>query len=382
MHLYVHIPFCARRCSYCDFAIAVRRAVPGTEFAKAVLAEWRTRRDLPAFAEAGEVETLYLGGGTPSLLQPESLADIVRGLTAGRPLAPEAEVTLEVNPDDVTGERAAAWRRIGVTRVSLGVQSFSQAALAWMHRTHRVEQVRPAVELLRRAGIAEISLDLIFALPNTVDRDWEADLTAADALEPDHLSVYGLTVEPHTPLARWVTRGLAVPVDDGRYAAEFLTADGFLRERGYRHYEVSNACRLGHIARHNTAYWRRAPYVGLGPSAHSAWGSHRCWNLREWEAYRAAVGRGASAVAGAEDLDSAGVALENLYLGLRTDAGVTADRVPAEARDRWCTSGWATVSGGRVRLTPSGWLRLDALVVEASAREGESRSLSPTSQPS
>ena len=366
MHVYVHVPFCARRCSYCDFAIAVRREVPSAAYVEALLREWghwqghaiwRTSPD----PQAAVVETLYFGGGTPSLLDPAGIARIVAQVAADRTISRDAEVTLEANPDDVTADAARAWRESGVTRVSLGAQSFDAGVLAWMHRTHTADQIAVAAERLRAAGIDRLSLDLIFGLPAALGRDWTADLSRARALDPDHLSLYGLTVEDHTPLARWTARGEVAPVDEERYAAEFLEADASLRDAGYEHYEVSNYARPGHRARHNSAYWRRAPFLGLGPSAHSAWGSTRRWNLREWSAYERAVGKGEVPTAGTEQLEPAAVALEELYLGLRTRDGIPLDRLASETVRSWTEAGWARVSAGNLVLTAEGWLRLDAL---------------------
>jgi oxygen-independent coproporphyrinogen-3 oxidase len=365
VHVYVHVPFCARRCSYCDFAIAVRRQVPSAAFAAAVLREWAGWQGHQVWKEAPGVESVYLGGGTPSRIEPGAVARILQRVGADRPVAPDAEVTLEANPDDVTSEAARAWRSAGVNRVSLGAQSFDATALAWMHRTHSVAQIGSAVETIRGAGIGELSLDLIFGLPASLGRDWSRDLDHALALGPDHLSLYGLTVEDHTPLARWTARGEVAPVDEDRYAAEFLEADARLGRGGYDHYEVSNYSLPGRRARHNSAYWRRAPFLGIGPSAHSGWGANRQWNLREWSAYERAVAAGERPVAGGERLDEEAVALEELYLGLRTREGVPAERVPPDTVAAWVESGWATVSGSRVRLTAEGWLRLDALTAAA-----------------
>jgi oxygen-independent coproporphyrinogen-3 oxidase len=255
-----------------------------------------------------------------------------------------------------------------VNRVSLGVQSFDASVLRWMHRTHTVEQVAPAVDAVRSAGIADLSIDLIFGLPAALGRDWNNDLAAAIALAPDHLSLYGLTVEAHTPLARWAERGEVAPVDEERYATEFLAAHQALVGHGYEHYEVSNAARPGRHARHNGAYWRRAPFIGLGPSAHSGLGRSRRWNVRDWSAYDRAISEGRSVVAGEEELSDEAVALEEVYLGLRTDRGVPAERLPPEAIAAWTVAAWArTDPDGRLRLTPEGWLRLDALVASASA---------------
>src|SRR6185312_7213303 len=190
----------------------------------------------------------------------------------------------------------------------LGVQSFDPAVLAWMHRTHTVGQIGTAVEVLRAAGIAELSLDLIFGLPAALGRDWHRDLAAAFALAPDHLSLYGLTVEDHTPLGRWTARGEVAPVDEERYAAEFLAADEALRRNGFEHYEVSNASRPGRQARHNSAYWRRAPFIGLGPSAHSGLDRERRWNVRDWTAYDRLIASDAPVVEGSERLSEEAVA--------------------------------------------------------------------------
>jgi oxygen-independent coproporphyrinogen-3 oxidase len=376
VHLYLHVPFCARRCSYCDFAIAVRRKVPTDRYVAAVLREWDGWQSDPAWSggdleapAAGEpgsaprhdVQTVYFGGGTPSLIDPAGIARLLDGIARRRTIVPNAEITLEANPDDVTPARAAAWRAAGVNRISLGVQSFDPAVLEWMHRTHAAGQVAPAVEALRHAGFDDLSLDLIFGLPAALGRDWDRDLAQAFALAPEHLSLYGLTVEPHTPLGRWTERGDVTPVDEERYASEFLAADLALAREGYEHYEVSNAARPGRRARHNGAYWRRAPFIGLGPSAHSGFGARRQWNLREWTAYERAIAERGSAVAGGEELSSEAVELEEIYLGLRTADGLPGDRLPPETVAAWTEAGWAVATRGRIRLTAEGWLRLDAL---------------------
>lgn len=367
MHLYLHVPFCGRRCSYCDFAIAVRSRTPDAEFVAAIEREWRVRQVHPVVAGARRLDTLYFGGGTPSRLTPESIARLVELVVHDLPFAAGAEVTLEANPDDVTSQRARAWRAAGINRVSLGVQSHDPAVLHWMHRTHRVEQVADAVAMLREAGFENLSMDLIFALPGEVPRDWQRDLDLTLALAPDHLSLYGLTIEPRTPLARWTERGSAHPATDDRYAAEYLAAHRALVTAGFEHYEVSNAGRPGRRARHNSAYWELRDYVGLGPSAHSFLAGVRSWNEREWAAWQARVGRGEDPTSGSERLDSGQAALERWYLGLRTDRGMPVAALgPGLAAD-WAAAGWAVVEGGRVQLTPEGWLRLDALVTVAAA---------------
>jgi oxygen-independent coproporphyrinogen III oxidase len=369
-HLYVHVPFCVRRCSYCDFSIAVRKRIPAQEYVDAVLKEFRTLGELD-----GELETLYLGGGTPSLLPPEAIQKLLHDLAlkfhmphAARRM--DVEITLEANPEDVTSESARAWRAAGVNRVSLGAQSFDDRVLQWMHRSHDSARIGAAVHALRDAGIDNISLDLIFALPEELQRDWGRDLDHALALRPTHLSLYGLTVEPRTPLDRWISRGATRPPTEERYAEEYLFAHRRLTAESFEFYEVSNASRNGLISRHNSAYWSGAPYLGLGPAAHSFDGRARRWNLAAWEAYRRAIAAGQSPVESEEVLTEEQRELEGVYLALRTAEGVSLRRPPPPSADQWVERGWVVVEGDRLRCTPEGWLRLDALVAKLFTTKG------------
>jgi oxygen-independent coproporphyrinogen-3 oxidase len=362
VHVYLHVPFCARRCSYCDFAIAVRREVPSEAYTAAILREWALWQTDPIWDQSPVIETIYFGGGTPSRLSADAVARLLSRISSDRLVAPDAEITLEANPDDVASSLAGAWSAAGVNRVSLGVQSFDPAALEWMHRVHTADQVPRAVEALRDAGIENLSVDLIFGLPAHLGRDWDHDLDRALSLGPQHLSLYGLTVEPHTVLGHQAGRGELMPVDEEQYATEFLAAHRKLRSHGYEHYEVSNAALPGHRSRHNSAYWRRASFIGLGPSAHSGHGNERRWNIREWAAYERTVAGGGSPVAGRERLDLDAIRLEELYLGLRTREGLPSDRLRPPVREQWEQSGWASCVNDRLQLTAEGWLRLDALV--------------------
>jgi len=366
VHLYVHVPFCARRCSYCDFAIAVRRDAPSEAFVGSIEREWAGWQTHWSWATSPALDTIYFGGGTPSRLDPAAIARLIQGFARDRPLSTGAEVTLEANPDDVTPSRASAWHSAGVNRISLGAQSFDPAVLAWMHRTHDANQIGAAVVTLRQAGFDNISLDLIYAIPSVLSRDWSSDLDRVMALGPEHLSLYGLTVEPHTPLGKWTARGESVPAADDRAAEEYLLAHDRLTAAGFEHYEVSNAGRPGYRARHNSAYWLRAPFIGLGPSAHSGFGAERVWNVRDWEEYRRRSEAGGAVRAESELLTDAQVGLEELYLGLRTSEGLPLARLPAAIPPRWIGQGWAKSLQGRLVLTPEGWLRLDALVASLS----------------
>ena len=224
-HLYVHVPFCARRCSYCDFSIAVRAATPVEEY----LGAMRTELGGLSHDLAGSIlDTVYFGGGTPSRLGGTGVSDLLGLIREHADIAAGAEITLEANPDDVNDVAAARWVAAGVNRVSLGSQSFDSNALDWMHRTHDAGQIGTAVETLRRAGIDNISLDLIFALPGHLQRSWRRDLEKALELAPNHLSLYGLTVEAQTPIARWADRGASVQGSEEEYEEEFLEAHSAL----------------------------------------------------------------------------------------------------------------------------------------------------------
>jgi oxygen-independent coproporphyrinogen-3 oxidase len=372
-HLYVHVPFCQRRCSYCDFSIAVRKRIPAREYVDAVIAELAALRAADPGREPGDfrgesLETIYLGGGTPSLLPPDAISALLTSLRDAFHVTPSrdaVEVTLEANPEDVNPESAAAWRRAGVNRVSLGAQSFDDRVLQWMHRSHDASRIGDAVGTLRAAGFDNISLDLIFAVPAELERDWARDLDLAGDLLPAHLSLYGLTVEERTPLARWISRGATAAADDERYAEEYLLAHTRLAAYGYHFYEVSNAARDGRRSRHNSAYWSGRAYLGLGPAAHSFDGRVRRWNVAAWESYRRAIAAGLPAVEAEEILTDEQRELEGLYLALRTDQGLplTVPYRPLPlSTAQWVERGWAEVREQRLVCTPEGWLRLDALI--------------------
>ena len=355
-HLYVHVPFCARRCAYCDFAIAVRRDVPVGEYLTSLAKELDTR-NLPSSA----LDSVYLGGGTPSRLGGEGIGRLMALIRDRFHIADSAEVTIEANPDDVDSGSARAWREAGINRISLGIQTFDDAALRWMHRVHDSAAAEVAFGTLREAGFDNISVDLIFALPSSIGRSWENDLQRAFALGPDHISLYGLTIEKATPLARWQERGAVVPADEDRYASDFLLADTQAALAGYDHYEVSNFARADKKSRHNSAYWTGAAYLGIGPSAHSFDGSNRSWNVRDYAEWSQRTRRGESAVAGSETLTEENRLSEKVYLGLRTSDGLAVSDADITAVESWQREGWATRDGNIVRLTSEGWLRLDSL---------------------
>ena len=360
-HLYVHVPFCARRCSYCDFSIAVRRETPVDEYLAGIATELSVRFARDA---TWTLETLYLGGGTPSRLGGDGVTRLIDLVRRHATLAPNAEVTIEANPDDVDATAARAWHRAGVNRLSLGVQSFDPRALAWMHRLHSPEAATAALDAARDAGIKDVSIDLIFALPASLARDWSRDLDLALALQPSHLSLYGLTVETHTPLGRWAARGDVIESPEETYESEYLEADRRLTAAGLEHYEVSNFGRPGARSRHNSSYWSGVPYAGIGPAAHEYDGARRRWNVAPYAAWAKKLAAGGDPIDGEETLTEENRLAETVYLGLRTTDGLAVSPDEIERVRPWIAAGWATLDRNLLRLTPLGWLRLDALATD------------------
>ena len=309
-----------------------------------------------------EVDTLYLGGGTPSRLGGPGVARVVELVQRYFPLTPGAELTIEANPDDVDARAVDAWVASGVNRLSLGSQSFDDRALAWMHRTHDASAVERAVTTARGGGIDDLSLDLIFALPRELERDFAADVHRLLALAPRHVSLYGLTVEPSTPLGRWVARAQTSEADEESYEREFLLAHDLLTMAGLEHYEVSNYALPGRRSRHNSAYWAGVPYVGVGPASHGFDGHVRRWNARAYAEWRDRAMSGADPLGGTEELTTPNRTAEAVYLGLRSDAGLALEPGDRDLVAPWEVAGWVHLSGdGQLRCTPLGWLRLDAL---------------------
>lgn len=360
-HLYVHVPFCARRCTYCDFAIAVRSVVPVEEYLEALEAELSRRWGAGAPLT---LETLYFGGGTPSRLGADGVSRMIEIVARRAHLERGAEVTIEANPEDVSVATARRWRQAGITRVSLGVQSFDDRVLAWMHRVHDAERAERAIGELRDAGLPNVSVDLIFALPESLGRSWTKDLDRVVAIAPPHVSLYGLTVEEKTPLGRMHSRNEVIEAPDTSYERDFLFAHSAMTAAGLQHYEVSNFGRESFRSRHNSSYWTRAPYAAVGPGAHEFDGEVRRWNVRSYSEWVARLRAAEDPIAGSEQLTRENISAETVYLGLRTVEGLPISRTEEELVGQWIREGWAVVTPGApaiLRLTALGWLRLDSL---------------------
>jgi oxygen-independent coproporphyrinogen-3 oxidase len=387
--LYIHVPFCVSLCPYCDFVVYAGAAArgPGTRvhvFLVALRTELELRADIldkTYGTTRPPLETVYLGGGTPSLLPADAVAALLERVDKRFGIARDAEVTIEANPGPDERGDMHALRRAGISRVSLGAQSLSDAALRGLGRRHHATDVAAAVEAARDAGIASVSLDLLYDIPDGSTADWVATLEAALRLRPDHLSLYALTLDDpdaegltgpvgdHLPTTagarRWRERA-RTRQDEDRAAEQYLYAVDRLAADGWRGYEISNWARPGHESRHNLVYWHRRSYEALGPGAHAFDGATRRWNAARLDRYLAALGPsdGEPRVlppGGAEVLDTSSVAAEAVILGLRTDRGVAlavAQEPPLAGALEWAfATGLAEVTAlDRVVLTTRGRL--------------------------
>lgn len=272
--LYIHVPFCEKRCIYCDFYSTTSGSEVRQRYVEALCRELITQRELMG---AGEVKSIYFGGGTPSQLSIGELAQIFQTIRLHYTVNPQAEITFEANPDDVTSERVGAWQQLGINRVSLGVQTFDDDLLTVLRRRHTAAQAREAVRALTEGGLTNVSIDLIYGLPLQSLARFTQDLAEAFALPITHLSSYALSVEDGTPLSRMVARGELTPADDELCLACYEALMDAASQAGFTHYEISNFAREGYHSRHNTAYWDGTPYLGCGPGAHSYNGKDRRW---------------------------------------------------------------------------------------------------------
>lgn len=328
--VYVHIPFCASRCSYCDFFSTLRLDEVGHDYVEALIAEARLRK---AELNGKPVKTLYMGGGTPSQLPLPLLARLIDGLKATLDLNAVQEFTLEANPDDVTPEWCAAVRALGVNRVSMGVQSFQDAVLRLVGRRHTARQAIDAVASLRHAGIDNISIDLIYGLPGQTLETWAESVRQAVDLRPQHISAYGLTYEPGTRLWQQRECGEVVEASEDQYLDMYRILVGMLQTAGYEHYEISNFALPGYRSRHNSSYWNETPYLGLGAAAHSYDGTMRRSNPADLCGYIRRITSGQPACQ-VEDLAWWERYDERVMLGLRTADGVDAHRLRSDFGDK------------------------------------------------
>jgi oxygen-independent coproporphyrinogen-3 oxidase len=362
--LYLHVPFCRSKCAYCAFY-----SIPDVSLVR----DW-LKGMVREMAHYGGVfppfDTLYLGGGTPSVLDDAIIASLLEEAFRRFPFCPNPEITLEANPDDLYPARLSFYRGLGINRLSIGAQSFDDEDLSLLGRRHTADQTRRVLQAARDSGFENVSVDLIMGVPNQRSDPlgrWLTTLKEVVSFGPEHLSCYLLTYENDTPLEKLMRRGNFQPLSEEDERALFLLTSGYLKARGYVHYEVSNFARSdAHRSRHNSKYWRHVPYLGLGPSAHSFLGDSRWWNVRSVSGYCEMLAGAIAPVAGRETLSADQIHLEQLSLGLRTVDGISRELLIGGEQTEATLSalrreGLIRIDSARVFPTPKGYLLSDSL---------------------
>ena len=361
--LYLHIPFCSSRCSYCDFATGLYQAELAERYVRALVADIRASRYF-----GDNVDTIYFGGGTPSLLVPSQLEVILTTLNDCFKIDAKSEVTLEINPGSVNEEKLRAFRSLGINRASFGAQTFDDAELAKLGRSHTTAETLKTFADLRSVGFDNVSFDLIAGLPGQTLDGWQRNISLALDLNPEHLSFYLLEVHSGTPLAEHIRRGIQPQPDEDLAGVMYEWMLEQAAAAGYEHYEISNLCRPGFHSRHNVKYWTAAPYYGFGCSAHSYDGKTRRWsNHRDVLKYVEMIESGGSPVVEEQQLTETDVRAEAVFLGMRLMQGVDLRRYResfgvdlrdehADDLDRLCKAGLVELEGDLIRLTRTGAL--------------------------
>lgn len=370
--LYLHIPFCRRKCPYCDFFSVETDSGHFHKYAELLTRhlDWAAQKEW-----SYHLETIYFGGGTPSLLSPATIATILTKVRQNYEIADNAEVTLEANPATISHTTLAGYREAGVNRLSLGLQSCNPKQLAQLGRAHSVRDGIDALNMAREAGFDNLSLDLMFALPDQTLSELDEEIDRYLALAPEHLSCYGLTAEPGTPLHKKITDGTMALPDEDFYAEAFMRIHDRLTAAGYDHYEIANYARDGYSSRHNMNYWQRCPYLGIGAGAHSfyddQWGSR--WQVpTSLSDYYQALQDHQEPMRCIETFNRESALRETIYLALRTRRGIS----DGELQQRFgCTlqeafpeaveasAQWLVNDAGRWSLAPPGWLIFDHLIL-------------------
>lgn len=348
--IYVHIPFCKTRCKYCDF-FSTTDLEKRAQYVNALLTEWQDRS-----IEPSTISTIYIGGGTPSTLQLEHLQAIV-----GKWKVEGVEVTLEANPGDITQEKAHAWRRMGINRLSIGIQTFDDDLLRLIGRRHTAEQARQAVVIAQAAGFDNISIDLMYALPSQTIEQWQRDVAEALQLGVQHISTYGLIYEEGTVMTALLERGHITPVDEDTELQMYDYLVGQLTAKGFEHYEVSNFALPDRRSKHNSNYWNDTPYIGLGAGAHSYDGKVRSWNISDIDAYiEQAMAHNLHPEQ--ELLNEEDRHTERVMLGLRTNQGIAISEIEASKAQAYIEQGLLTKKDDRIVATTKGFHILNRII--------------------
>lgn len=373
--IYIHIPFCRSKCDYCDFYSLAGRDDRMDQYQKALLSHIKETAPL---AQDFPVDTIYIGGGTPSYYGAKRLKELLGVIRKLYKVEKDAEVTVECNPDSVDVKALKILRKAGVNRLSMGMQSANACELERIHRIHTPQQVNEAATAARKAGFTNLSLDLIYGLPGQTMDSWKATVEHALSLIPQHLSCYGLKVEEGTPLAARVAQGEVLP-DDDQQADLYLWTVGRLERAGYPQYEISNFAKPGFASRHNLRYWLTQPYIGFGPGAHSDFGGRRYSFVQDLDAYIQGVLQGGDIIDESEIIPKRERCGEYLMLRLRTVQGINEqeyrstyfmDFAPLQARlEQFRAQGWAEQTDGRWHFTPKGFLLSNQLIGDLLERQ-------------
>ncbi len=364
--LYIHFPFCLKKCNYCDFYSIEKQQELVPQFIDALQKEIELYSETRS--EDSPIETIYLGGGTPSLLPEEEMAAVLDAVALSFPVNPNPEITIEANPGTLTLNKLTFYREIGINRISIGVQSIHEDELELLGRVHNSTEGIDAIRLAGEAGFKNINMDLIYGLPGQTLAKWQDTLGKIISLSPDHISAYTLTWDNETQLGQQIRSGILPYPDEDVTTDMYLATSKFLTEHGFEHYEISNYARPGCRCRHNEAYWTGVPYFGLGPSAHSFLGDKRYWNVTDVHEYIQALSENRPPLAGEETLDPEQQTLEQLALALRTREGVPLSKLSKKQHviRELVQSGFATEQNGRFSLSTRGFLLADEIALQLS----------------
>jgi oxygen-independent coproporphyrinogen-3 oxidase len=364
--IYLHIPFCKKACHYCDFHFSTNLSYK-QQMVEHIVLELEARKQ-----EVSEpISSIYFGGGTPSLLTADQLDLLLQTIYTQFEVNDAVEITLEANPDDMNQQSLMEWHKAGVNRLSVGIQSFEQEDLDWMNRAHSASESLTCIKLAKEQGFDSFSVDLIYGLPNMTNEDWLLTLEQAMDLGVNHLSTYCLTIEQKTALAKDVALGKFKPLSDEKQSEQFIILNKFLERNDWEHYEISNSCKSGNYAKHNTAYWQNNQYLGVGPSAHSFNGESRKWNIANNNKYMKLIKEEGHAFE-LETLTKYDQINEYILTGLRTKWGMSLDTLKQqwgfkfEAPElnliaAWCMDNLMKKQDNVLTLTAKGWLYADKI---------------------
>ncbi len=374
--IYIHIPFCKQACSYCNFHFSTSLKLK-EEMIDAICLEIKSRNN---YLNSSIIDSIYFGGGTPSLLEEKDLTKIWQTLTENFKIAPNAEITLEANPDDLTSSKLDVLVRTPINRLSIGVQSFFDDDLKYMRRAHNAEEAMRCLDRANDKGFSNITLDLIYGTPTLTSKNWEKNLQIVSESGVPHLSAYQLTIENGTPLQALIARGKKAAPPEEKAVAQFNVLMDWAKESGFDHYEISNFAKPGHRAIHNSSYWSGDPYLGIGPSAHSFNGHSRQWNIAHNPKYINALLNNKSATSESEELKPSDLYNEYIMTGLRLSRGIEEEPIIAfgstflnifkQNISQHIDRGYVLYSAGRYTLTRSGKVFADRIASDCFVVDG------------